>query len=167
MKLFDLFEEDDLTQTLEFKRWFANSKVTSPNGDPLIVYHGTASEFDKFRSDTDPVNRIVASTQYIDIPGIYFTSSTGTAATYASAAKRKLGGSRSRVIAAYLRIIKPLGITTDVKFGLKAGLSFGDAKRQALAKLDQTVHDGVIFKGNAYNPAEYIVFSSDQIWPIR
>ena len=166
MKLFDLFEEDEITQTPQFKRWFANSKVTSSNGQPLIVYHGTAGEFDKLSVDADPVNRIT-TTQHIDIPGIYFTSSANTAATYAAAAKRKQGSGRSRVIAAYLRITKPLGITTDVKLGLKAGLSFGDAKRNALTKLDRAVHDGVIFRGNAYNPPEYIVFSPDQVWLIR
>lgn len=31
------------TETLEFKRWFGNSKVVDVEGKPLVVYHGTLS----------------------------------------------------------------------------------------------------------------------------
>ena len=31
------------TDTMQFKRWFGNSKVTNPDGSPRIVYHGSAS----------------------------------------------------------------------------------------------------------------------------
>jgi len=30
------------------KEWFGNSKIVDKNGDPLVVYHGTDVEFDKF-----------------------------------------------------------------------------------------------------------------------
>lgn len=44
----------DQTETPEFKKWFGDSVVTdtgelmSQGGKPLVVYHGTASVFDKF-----------------------------------------------------------------------------------------------------------------------
>lgn len=31
-----------------FWKWFGNSKVVEENGDPMVVYHGTNTEFSKF-----------------------------------------------------------------------------------------------------------------------
>lgn len=31
-----------------FKKWFGNSKVVDPNGNPKLMYHGTNSDFSKF-----------------------------------------------------------------------------------------------------------------------
>jgi SPP1 gp7 family putative phage head morphogenesis protein len=36
----------------EFKAWFKNSKVVDSDGKPLIVYHGTTSEFTEFKPNT-------------------------------------------------------------------------------------------------------------------
>lgn len=40
----------DITQTPAFKRWFGNSKVVDANGNPLVVYHGTAQSIEEFRA---------------------------------------------------------------------------------------------------------------------
>ena len=37
------------TDTPAFKRWFGDSKVVDADGKPLVVYHGTADDFDQFR----------------------------------------------------------------------------------------------------------------------
>jgi ADP-ribosyltransferase-like protein len=37
-----------LTESREFKGWFADSKVRDPSGNPLIMYHGTYTDFDVF-----------------------------------------------------------------------------------------------------------------------
>ena len=42
--------------TPEFKNWFGDSKVVDENGRPLVVYHGTNSEFDTF--DRRKANKI-------------------------------------------------------------------------------------------------------------
>ena len=34
--------------TPEFKKWFGDSKVVDSNGKPLVVYHGTKSDFNEF-----------------------------------------------------------------------------------------------------------------------
>ncbi|KGO33050.1 hypothetical protein JT06_16820, partial [Desulfobulbus sp. Tol-SR] len=34
-----------------FKKWFAGSKVVDADGAPLVVYHGTTSSFDEFKSN--------------------------------------------------------------------------------------------------------------------
>jgi hypothetical protein len=38
-----------VTELPEFKRWFADSKVVSDSGEPQVMYHGTAAEFNEFR----------------------------------------------------------------------------------------------------------------------
>ena len=35
-------------KTPEFRKWFRNSKVVDARGEPLVVYHGTKSDFDTF-----------------------------------------------------------------------------------------------------------------------
>lgn len=40
------------TETPEFKRWFGESKVVDAEGKPLVVYHGTTSDFDTFAKST-------------------------------------------------------------------------------------------------------------------
>jgi N12 class adenine-specific DNA methylase/GGDEF domain-containing protein/adenine-specific DNA methylase len=40
------------TQTEAFKRWFGDSKVVDADGKPLVVYHGTPSDFNEFKTDS-------------------------------------------------------------------------------------------------------------------
>jgi hypothetical protein len=37
-----------ITASPQFKRWFKDSKVVDPSGDPLVVYHGTTHAIDSF-----------------------------------------------------------------------------------------------------------------------
>lgn len=50
-----------------FKRWFGDSKVVDENGRPLVVYHGTNTEFDTF-------DRGKASSAYGSKYGFYFAN---------------------------------------------------------------------------------------------
>ena len=72
-----------------FWLWFGDSKVVDEDGRPLVVYHGTTSDIEKF-----------------DKGSAYFTTSKDLSATYAgtSFGKQKKGGN---VIPAYLKIAKP------------------------------------------------------------
>lgn len=45
-KMFSRRQETE--QTPAFKRWFGDSKVVDAKGEPLVVYHGTRSDFDAF-----------------------------------------------------------------------------------------------------------------------
>jgi hypothetical protein len=134
-------------------------------GNLMIVgYHGTSAAFDAFDLAVDPVNRFNPITGMTDIEGLFFSGDPHTAYSYAAMAKRKTGGQgRMRVIKAQLDMQHPFDITQAIKRGQRKGLSFGDAKRAALAALDRSQHDGVIFQGNAQNPPEYIVFSPHQV----
>jgi len=48
--LFSRREGEDQTDTPEFKRWFGDSKITDENGDPKVMYHGTAQDISTFRA---------------------------------------------------------------------------------------------------------------------
>lgn len=41
------------TSTPEFKKWFGDSKVVNEDGSPMVVYHGTNKDFDKFSKTAD------------------------------------------------------------------------------------------------------------------
>ena len=48
------------TDTPEFKEWFKGSKVVNADGKPLMVYHGTRSNFTTF--NTDPKSYVLNRT---------------------------------------------------------------------------------------------------------
>lgn len=60
---------DRFPDTPEFKRWFKDSQVVNAQGDPLVMYHGTAGDFDEFKSKRGEL--------------IYFTKSPETAQDFA------------------------------------------------------------------------------------
>lgn len=153
----------DQTETDEFKRWFGQSKVVDKKGNPKIVYHGSVergiTEFD--------TSRVTERTDRGDEAGTYFTDDQLNATGYARPRlivgvpkqERKFGS----VTAAYLSLQNPLNTTADIKRGLKRGLRFEEAKREALKKLDRAVHDGIIFDGAGPAHSEYVAFRPEQI----
>ncbi len=90
------------TNTEAFRRWFGDSKVVDRYKRPLVVYHGTASEFWAF----DPSTQGRATDAGTLGAGFYFTSSREAAQSYADDAARKYGGT-PRVVEVYLRVSKP------------------------------------------------------------
>ena len=76
------------TETLQFKRWFADSKVVDQNGEPLVVYHGSSAVFYAF----DP--KKIKSGAFGK--GIYLSPSKANARAYGS-----------NVMALYAKIAKP------------------------------------------------------------
>lgn len=39
---------DCVTETQQFRRWFAGSKIVNADGSPKIMYHGSQAQFDTF-----------------------------------------------------------------------------------------------------------------------
>lgn len=156
-----LFQPAPPTDSEAFKNWFGDSKVVDENGEPLVVYHGSLERslevFDTTRETTRSAHG--------DQAGAYFTPDAATAAGYTRPGLRDTAnkGKRGRVYAAYLSLQNPLDTTRAIAEGRKRGLSFGDAKRAALTALDREVHDGVVFRGDAANPPEYVAFKPNQI----
>lgn len=128
----------------------------------FVGYHGTSKTFDEFKPNTPYVKAV----DYHDQHGIYFSGDPHTAAAFAGMDQRRSGGGRQQVIAAEITMHNPLDITDTIKKLRKKGLSFGDAKREALKGVGPN-HDGVIFRGNSVNHPEYIAFNSHQITRIK
>ena len=76
------------TETEAFKRWFGDSKVVDENGAPLVVYHGTSSDFGSF-----------------SIPA-FFGTDKSTAEWFA----RNRGDGKPRIISSYLSIKNPFNL---------------------------------------------------------
>jgi DNA repair protein RadC len=68
----------DYTTSPQFKKWFENSKVVDSEGKPLVVYHGTSTNFDIFNKDLGGYNTGSDSAR----EGFFFTNSQVVADTY-------------------------------------------------------------------------------------
>lgn len=77
-------------QIAAFWRWFGKSKVVDEQGRPLVVYHGTNADFDRFDLSRGAIHGHALG------PGAYFTNNHGLAESY--------GG---QVIHAYLALNNP------------------------------------------------------------
>jgi hypothetical protein len=87
----------DITQTPAFKAWFGDSKVVDADGKPLVVYHGTAADFEAFD--------LVFSKDGVQGKGFYFTTRKPLAEDYAYGANRDQEG---RLIEAYVSLKNPV-----------------------------------------------------------
>jgi hypothetical protein len=91
-----------IVRTDAFKNWFGDwqnnpqdaSKVVDENGEPIIMYHGTKSNFSEFSFETERVNNRGGNFE-----GFYFTSDKGVADSYANG---------NVVIETFLNIKNPL-----------------------------------------------------------
>lgn len=86
------------TATKAFKDWFGGSKVLDDNGEPLVVYHGTNSDFTEFSKLFAGDN---TSAQARD--GFFFTPD-------ATEAGRYTGTGGGRIMPVYLSMRKPLDL---------------------------------------------------------
>ena len=100
MKISQLLEYQKARETKAFRSWFGNSKVVDSNGNPLVVYRGTRKR---------PAATEFKLTQGRAVPS--FTNDPAAASVYARHLDTRQYGSGSTVIAAYLRIVKPLDLT--------------------------------------------------------
>jgi len=139
---------DKTTRDANFKKWFKDSKVVDDNGKPLVVYHGSSSKFEVFKTDAP------LFTQQAD--GVYFSSKKGAAKKYGE-----------NLYEVNLSIKNPLEIDGE-------GKSFNELQE----KLDYEIrwaekdgYDGVIIKNIKDSPTgkggsiqdTYVVFEPNQI----
>jgi hypothetical protein len=170
----DVLEQPGVESTGAFKTWFGNSKAVDDNGVPLVVYHGTAAEFNSFDPDK------IGSTFDIDDSGFYFTSSEEGAVDYAneasSVARRKKETGKARVIPAYLSMQNPwvIYVDTSKESGQSPIAHFeggeGVFNRGSNAVLEYGIdagYDGVIVRDETgideNHEALFIVFEPNQI----
>ena len=143
--------EQAAPDTPEFKAWFGDSKVVDSDGKPLVVYHGTAADFDAF----DLAKRGSGIGDAGGMEGLFFTRDARNASHYAGEAIYSRGngasayaaGERGQVLAVYLRAENPL----TVERGASREPGVVRAAREA-------GHDAVI------DPrGDYVVFRPEQI----
>lgn len=154
----------DPLENPNFRRWFAGSKCVDSAGKPLLVYHGTESDFKV----------------YSNWP-IVFTPNPSIASAYALQGRIAVERSVPNVRAAYLRVLHPR-VFTERSLSLLIDNADGERQWDVLDHYADTWSqhgaDGIYLK----NVIDYIgsdggdtqkgpqdqwfVFSTDQIWPL-
>lgn len=84
---------ESIIDTPQFKKWFKSSKIVDKEGNPLVVYHGTKSDFHTF--DYSKVGQSGRS----EGQGFYFTTDKEIADGYSTDGK---------MVQAYISMQKPL-----------------------------------------------------------
>ena len=140
------------TDTPEFNAWFGQSKVVDKDGRPLVVYHGTASDFSVF----DKSKRGSVSDTSDSMLAFYFTSSQRRANQAAADARESYDEpSGAVVMPVYLSMQNPMisraaqGTPNQTAGLLKRALASG--------------HDGVIFDRGEMGGRDYAVFDPEQV----
>ena len=143
-----------------FVRWFGDSKVVDKDGEPLVVYHGTASSFESF-----DLRKVGSATDSGSLgSGFYFSSDPQVVE------RRQLG------MAVYLSLSNPLIIKMPdfktEKLDLVTSL-LGVANTGLNAETSNAIREAAISKGydgvildyspTGYQHREFVVFDSTQI----
>lgn len=128
---------------LAFWRWFADSQVVDELGRPLVVYHGTAAEFDAFEPSAGDGNVL---------RGVYFTLDR-------EEALRDYG---DRLVEAYIAITNP-AFTSDVFNRWGQGVANGDAMSDSLL---EEGFDGALTNQRGSPIAHVVAFHAHQICPV-
>ncbi len=121
----------------EIKKQFAGTKIVDNNGDPMVVYHGTHNDFDKFDKDW-AVKNLGRNPEGIDAVGSWFTDNKDI----------KYGPKTKE---AYLNIKKPLYFD-DIKEGdafdqLKKAVTDAGGATKYREKLVSEGYDGIVLNG--------------------
>ena len=88
---------------VNFWKWFNDSKVVDLYGHPIICYHGTHSEFDEFKVNSD-------------LGGIFVSQSPAEANVFT-------GYAYGRVIPVYVKSLKPYGKTVRSYYEAKKAVA--------------------------------------------
>ena len=149
------------TESQEFKSWFGDSKVVDDNGKPLVVYHGTGSEFSVFDEDLAGKNY-----EKDDEQGFFFTSKPKEAYWAADRASEVSGGNPS-IMPVYLSLQDPLIIDVSEhaeKVGLGDPSSYYDNRTsELLARANDAGNDGIIVRNKRRGYSTIVAFNPEQI----
>lgn len=162
------------TDTPNFKAWFGESKVVDDTGAPMVVYHGTASNFDAF--DSVKAGAAIDSGKLGE--GFYFSQDNRWAANYADNAAKK--GGASNVVPVYITLKNPLVLegpggylqkleAVGAEWGITAKPSLDAAQtpnaawsKEFTAAAQARGFDGVVLPSK-FGDSEYVAFDSKQI----
>lgn len=170
------------TDSPEFKKWFGDSKVVNENGDPLVVYHGTGTEFDAFNP------KEIGKMFGVDEEGFFFTTNTIHSVVNLGKGKEKsfedpysagayarnaadMEGAGAQIVPVHLSIKNPLTADDvadnfyldrdDPFYGDPPQDFFDDNKKEIMAMAKEGGHDGIILDDGKDNI--FVAFSPTQI----
>lgn len=146
-----------------FKRWFGDSKVVDENRQPLVVYHGTLSNFDAFSK------KMIGSRFTADERGFFFIDNEKMAKDYSTSEFDN--SKKGYVMPVYISSKNPLIINAEYarKNGLGSSvferedsISFWDNYQDfILEQVDEGKNDGVIIDDGFSKTV--VVFEPNQI----
>ena len=146
--------------TPAFKKWFGDSKIVDEKGQPLVVYHGSATgKIEEF--NTKGPGRFYG-------PGAYFAFDAEDAAHYARNAERRNRGIAQTIYPVYLSIKNPMPLDTamqrkilDRKTKDKNWLK--TIIPELKIKMMEAKYDGFILKGSDGKLVSAVAFNPEQI----
>lgn len=144
-----------VTETPAFRAWFGDSKVVDAEGKPLVVYHGTAADFDRF--DMARGGDVWGASDSLGV--MWFASEpkrANRAALDAAIARADADiADHARLMPVYLSIRNPFTPTArQIADPALLGRAIDKAKKQG--------HDGLVMPGEM-GGQDYAVFSPEQI----
>ena len=137
------FQTDDKTNTPEFKKWFGDSKVVDADGKPLVVYHGTTADFDKFDSSFKKSRE-----------GFWFANSE-LASKFSQSSRDGGEVTGSNVMPVYLKIENPLIHDPKEHFGMTIDEIINEARKNG--------NDGIQFTSQKDGEKTFMAFEPEQI----
>ena len=163
--LHDYLNEQKTNLNSNFKKWFGKSKIVDSNGKPLVVYHGTNSEFNSF----DDRKKGSTTDSGMRGRGFYFSNSMASSQAYGKI-----------VQSVYLKVENPFDLLSyksldeiaealDIDSGILnqrgAGLSYPQRSISVNSQYSGVFSGQVRDKGfdGILHGQEIVVFKSEQI----
>ena len=141
--------------TPEFKAWFSGSKVVSPDGSPMVVYHGTSPT----GWDWKDGGVSFKDEDFSEFKGVtYFASNPNYASGFAQAqANERALGNSARVVPAFLAIRNPYDARADNGY-------WKTLRSNTISEVKRLIaegHDGIVLnevdRGDAKNSGDVFV----------
>ncbi|MCS8413224.1 hypothetical protein N0754_18140 [Pseudomonas aeruginosa] len=156
------------TREAAFNSWFEGSKAVDAEGAPLLMYHGTRSDFSAFGN---------VGGRFESSKGFYFTTSADRASLYADSAANLAEGwnpaspfarapeQGANVMPVHLQMRNPLVITQTEGFSSAEDILDANGG-EMVAEAERQGYDGILFKrekGDEYDQVSAVVFRPEQI----
>lgn len=157
------------TGTKAFRDWFGDSKVVDAEGRPLVVYHGTASDFEAFdRADGSSSGSVTSRL------GFWFSPEARVANAHAGLKVNEYAADGANVRPVYLAINNPLEASGgELRSAIERETS---SPRSAAAYVERVLkaaasggHDGIFFSPSGvdrqgpFGAPAYVAFRPEQI----
>jgi hypothetical protein len=145
------------TNTAAFQAWFGNSKVVNKDGTPLVVYHGTRSDFNTFDPETEP-------SAFEDDRGLFFfTSSAKEASAYAVGdAQLAAQDGTPNVMPVFLSLKNPKVVTVEGK-RTDPTAYYDEHGYYLIPDAKQANHDGLVIENLDTGEKLFVAFKNTQI----